>query len=103
MQQWSSAYISVSILLLLADSHTIQMTSLARIVKELTCARKCFPLHRLVHGHRKSLSNVQQYVVEGQWLEVPGAPQLRSQPYPGVTERLAINRLEVKVYRRERK
>jgi len=34
MQQWRNAYISVSILVL-ADSHTIQVSSLVRIVKEL--------------------------------------------------------------------
>jgi hypothetical protein len=34
MQQWRNAYISVSILVF-ADSHTIQVSSLVRIVNEL--------------------------------------------------------------------
>lgn len=64
---------------MLADSHTAQVFSVLRIVKELI-ARKCFPLHSLVLGDRKSLTTVQQCVVEGNgWRSPeplsPGAPE----------------------------
>lgn len=87
---------------MLADSCTIQVSALVRIVKELT-NKKMFPSPQTCTWSPEISYHCAAISGRGQWLEVSGAQEPRSLPYPGLTEGLAINRLEVKVYRRERK
>ena len=81
MQQWRSAYISVSILVF-ADSHTIHVSSLVGIVTELI-RKKMFPSPQICTWSPEISYHCAAISGRRQWLEVSGAPEPLS---PGAPE-----------------